>query len=207
MRETTNTYGRSKYDITNAHLLGDIALYSRTLEKNTLLPMKFSVNISSKSPTHSSSPSFYVLFTQDEPYSWVDIRMEVSSSTRNGDISIFDITETISLLEKPHHNLESLGSAHSLMVIQMDTDKEVEDQVNIKVQINSSFDIMSPLLFYRELIWASHITLSKLNTMYMVMLPGHPQNVSIAKVGKTGSVLNILWMRKETEEISLQPAY
>ena len=100
MRETSKTYDRFRYDITNAHLYGDMDLYERTLESSKPSPVQFSVYMSSKSPTGSSSPSFYVLFTQDEPYSWVDIRMEVSSSRRNGDVSIFEITETISLLKQ-----------------------------------------------------------------------------------------------------------
>ena len=205
MRETSNTYGKFRYDITNAHLYGDITLYMRTLESNAPSPVQFSVNLSSKSPTGSSSPSFYILFTQDEPHSWVDIRMDVSLSRRNKDVSIFDITETISLYKKPHHNLESLGSIHSLMIIQMDTSQEVDDQVNIMVQINSSFESRSPLLFYRELIWTSHITLGNLGTLYMVRLAGHPKNITITNVGKTLSVLNILWMRTKHRKYSFSP--
>ena len=194
MRETSKTYDRFRYDITNAHLYGDMALYRRTLESSEPSPAQFSLHMSSKSPTGGNSPSFYVLFTQDELYSWVDIRMEVSSIRRNEDVSIFDITETISLLKKPHHNLESLGSIHNLMIIQMDTSKEDDDQVNIMVQMNSSYESRSPLLFYRELIWSSHITLNKLGARYMVRLSGHPQNATIANYGNTWSVLNILWM-------------
>ena len=76
----------------------------------------------------------------------------------------------------------------------MDSSKEVDDQLNIIVQINSSFESRSPLLFYRELIWTSYITLGKLGTLYRIMLSGHPKNATITNIGKTWSVLDILWM-------------
>ena len=123
--------------------------------------------------------------------------MEVSTSRRNGDVNIFDITETIKLKFKEPHVLESLGSIHNLMIIKMDTNEEVGDQVNIKVQINSSFEKNQPLFFYGELFWASYITLNKLSTTYRVMLPGHLQNVIITNVDETMSDLNILWMRNK----------
>ena len=155
----------------------------------------FSAEMTSRSSMESSNPSFYVLFTQDESQSWVDITMEVSfrnasDQTKARDDDIY-ITDIVNLEGKSSYKPTSFGETLILRTHPTGTNK---NKAKVKVRAVTLLQATSPLVYDRELRFSRDVTLAK-NTNFMVKLPGTPKFVAVTNSGKKRIVLEVIWMK------------
>ena len=104
----------------------------------------------SSSPTHSNSPSLYIVFAQNERHSWVDVILKIENRTMKEtemNASMY-MQENFILYTKSEHEAQKIGSMEDEMIIIQDSGttltKHQADTI-LKVKINTTFKQFSYL--------------------------------------------------------------
>ena len=163
----------------------------------------FAFNLEMLAMTPSpNTPSFNILFTQEELHSWMDIAIEITFSDKSFIQSpILYLNEEIEI-KNYSYALKKLGSAADELIIlklKSTDNNKVDIETNISTTLDSPIftSIGSPLYYPRQLLWSSRLTLSKKNPEYKIKLPGRPRQFLITQFQKTITSLHVIWSHDE----------
>ena len=178
-------YNQRKNIYYKSLFLYDKSIFAFNLEMLTMTP----------SP---HSPSFNILFTQEELHSWLDIIIEITFSDKL--LVQSPIVYLMEEIEMKNHtySLRKLGSADDELII-LKLKSTVNNKVNIETNIRTTFDSSlftsngSPLYYPRELFWSSRFIMSKMHPEYEIKLPGRPRQFLITQFEKATTSLFVFW--------------
>ena len=174
-------------------------VYNQTLYTYNITKFGFSLEVSRDTPSPSPT-SFNVLFTQDEPHSWMDITVKVLTK---GEIKKYQefisLFQSVELMHNNTYSPQMIGSVdNNMIVVQLEkpmTQKEFKIKVNVDTHFDGSLFSSdgSPLYYPRTLKWISECSLSSVYSECIIKLPGRPVNFKITQVLPEKSSLNIFW--------------
>ena len=159
----------------------------------------FAFNLEMLAMTPSpNTPSFNVLFTQEEPHSWLDITIDITLSDKSLDQSpLLHLNEQIDI-KNYSYTLKKLGSAADELII-LKLKSTINNKVDIETNIRTTFDSPiftsngSPLYYPRELLWSSRLIMSQMYPEYRITLPGRPRQILITQYQKAITSLYVYW--------------
>ena len=172
------------------------------MEYNSSINAEFSLNLLTETPTHSLTPSLHVIFTQNEPYSWVEICLSVynkSSEYEKSKQHMFseDITIAEAIKNVTYSKVVTqLGSSEYELMFQLAD----QDSGLININVNSSFDTtygayqVSSSRHPLKLIWNAVKRLSKEHPTYSIFLPGTSDKIEITNLESNIHSLNVYWL-------------
>ena len=187
----------------------DLHLYSQRNKEiyyKSLFPYKksiFAFNLEMLTMTPSPhTPSFNILFTQEELHSWVDITIEITFSDKSlVQSSILYLNEEIEI-KNYSYPLKKLGSAADELII-LKLKRTDNNKVDIETNVSTTFDSPiftsngSPLYYPRKLLWSSRLIMSKRHPEYKIKLPGRPRQFLITQFEKGMTSLHVFWSHDE----------
>ncbi len=160
----------------------------------------FHLQAEMETPTHSSSPVFDVIFSQNQPNSWVDIVVEVGASnseqTRKTPLPLGAImAKTL-----PFNTLPVLRSLleekipTNLLVIRLLNSRFQKQRVSLEVETTFQFADPQYFRFKYHFTWASNYTLSSGSPSCAIQMGERPERITLTNVETKSFVIRLFWL-------------